>query len=124
MAQRIRRLAWPALSLIPAILAAGCAVVDSTVYMPGSLACEGPLGAYTLPKRVITAVVKESPAVANTKRRLRTISITGPTVIPDPDPRFSFCLNYLGSPFAEDAVAVSRTLDGLLVRVYSRVTDQ
>jgi hypothetical protein len=98
--------------------------MDSTLYFPGPLACEGPLGAYTLPKRVITAVVSETTAVTGTKRLQRSIVVTGPTVIPDPDPRFSFCLNYLGSPFAEDAVVVSRTEDGLLMRVYSRLADK
>lgn len=121
MTIRFSTCAWSAFCFATVAVTSGCAVIDSTSYMPPDHgpACDGPLGGYTLPKNIVTVTITESEAG---KRLSRLIDVSSPQ--PIPDPRLSFCLNYLGSPLSEDGLAVSRTENGLLTRVYSKLTDK
>lgn len=109
------------LSLLQVILAAlllgACAMAQSTLVAEGpTTGCESTAGSYFLSKSHVRVVVGgDTPPTFY----LKSVRITH-----RPDKAHKYCLDYLGSPTANEGFVVARNAAGLLQRIYSNSEDQ
>jgi hypothetical protein len=111
------------LAVAVALTAASCAVMDShPVAERSEDGCSSALGAYYLPKKLIKVAVNETGTKTKAKSKQRSIAIGEPIAVPDR--RQAFCLDYLESGTSVDRIAVKRDANGMLERVYTKVSDK
>jgi hypothetical protein len=101
-----------------ASLLAGCKIVDTQpIRMANGQLCQTALGAYFLPKSNIKITITQGDAALPPK-----FTLNDPT--PTADRNQIYCLDYLGSPLAEDTVNVIREDLGTLARITSIADDK
>ncbi len=114
------------LSVVPLALCAlllGCTSMTDSLRLDTRLSkvgstCQGDLGAYQLPRRLVRVVVT---AGTNTRSEKFDIKVTEGKFVADK--RQTFCLDFLSSGFAEERIGIAR--DGtLLTHVFTRTSDK
>lgn len=112
-----------ALVLLAVGVASCTKMVQSTpgadAFVSTGATCSSSLGAYRLPKKLLH--VKISPDPAKGSITFEDTSFEAKTV---GDPKFSYCLDFLGSVTSEDAITVKRGAGGLLESITSNATDR
>jgi hypothetical protein len=95
----------------------GCKMIDTQLVQVGSgPVCQTAIGAYFLPKSHLQIVISQAPDLP--------IKFTLSDAVPSADRHQIYCLDYLGSGFAEDTVNVIRNDKGLLTKISSIAEDK
>lgn len=105
------------LALLPAVALSACSMAHSTLVQElPTTGCTSTAGSYFLSKSHVKIVVGgEQPP----DFYLKTVQINH-----RPDRAHKYCLDYLGSPTANEGFVVKRNPAGLLQRIYSNSEDQ
>jgi hypothetical protein len=99
-----------ALALASALTMSGCSVVSSGTIEPSGYApaahrtCQSSLGSYTLPKTKLLMTIKQ-----NEETGVNVLTSITPVKVGDDPQRYTFCLDFLESAFADDRIQVIRT---------------
>lgn len=100
-----------------ALAVAGCSMAQSTLIQETpTLGCTSTAGSYYLSKSYVKLVVGGQTAP---DFYLKSVQITHRS-----DRGHKYCLDYLGSPTANEGFVVERNPAGLLRRIYSNADDQ
>jgi len=108
------------LAVIVASFVAGCKILDTRpIRMESGEICHTAMGAYFLPRSNIAITIGQSA-----KHPEAPIKFTLSDARPGADRNQIYCLDYLGSGFAEDTVNVTRDGNGLLTKITSVAADK
>lgn len=104
-------------AVVAGLVLAACSMAQSTlVQETATTGCEGTAGSYFLSKSYVKVVVGgDTPP----EFYLKAVKINH-----RPDRAHKYCLDYLGSPTANEGFVVERNPAGLLRRIYSNSEDQ
>jgi hypothetical protein len=116
----LARYLYSILALAAAIgLCAGCStMLDSNAAdLQATIGCTKNSGAYYLPKKLVKIEIRKGLKRGYDFKVYDDLASV-------PDRRQIYCLDYLSSPTSHDEIAIARSTDGLLSRIYTRADDK